>query len=522
MKSKLFFHLVCIATFCLALTACGGGGSAGSGAAEGSGVNTGSGVASGVLLKGRLIDSAVSGVTYTVTTTDGRIIKGVTDDSGTFEYQPGENVTFSIGGIVLPVALGEATVTPVSMAQGGTGPVASNVAYFLQSLDFDLDPTNGITIDPRVLTLSSMSAFATLPINWKQDTALFIENANLKALWAQAKALNPVNLVVPIPPKTPEQTDKHLADTLFGSLDTQPPLAEGCASSSGIQNPKITVLSANLWADLMAKPKSKTSPGWIFDGEITQGIAVSEPPGDMRIYKASPASAEYKAALKSADLDSVDADLWFKHQGDSNVIMRIAAKERLGGDSIYFPKYSGNAIYLHYVATDNSALEFQFEPGLEAKAFFSFIGNNANIFYRGTAGKDGIINEGGDDGWNSWTQEKGDNWQRHRPASPAIPADPVFNLPGVPAKAADPNFPPNLRKGGTTPMGRALGTVTCILKPGGSVLLWRKPSTSSDLFFSPLALRNSVGELAPVYSDAKGYQGFAGIRAGVRTLRVLK
>jgi len=518
MNRTTVFHFSCTTLVCLVLCACGGGGGGSSGTAT-----PGVGATAVTLLKGKLIDSAVSGVTYTVTTTDGKTIKGVTDESGTFEYQAGETVTFSIGSIVLPSALGDATVTPVSMASGGDGPVASNVAYFLQSLDFDLDPSNGISVDPRVLTLSSMAAFSGQQIDWTQATASFIANSKLRALWNQAKELNPANVVVPpIPPKTPEETDKHLAETLFGSLDTQSPQTEGCALTSGIEKPSITVLSTNLWADLMAKPKSTAAPGWIYDGEITQGIAVSEPPGDLRIYKATPASPEYKAALKSVDVDNLDADLWFKHQGDPNVVLRIAAKERLGGDSIYFPKYSGSAIYLHYVATDNSVLQFQFATGLQAMAFFSFLGNNTHIFYRGTAGKDGVIDSGGEDGFNTWSQERGDNWVRHLPASPGKPADPIFNLPAVPAKAADPNFPPNLRKGGTTPTGRALGTTTCILKPGGSVLLWRKPSTSSDLFFSPLALRNNVGELAPVYSDAKGYKGFAGIRAGVKMLRVLK
>lgn len=514
MKTPAFAHLPIMAMLCLALCACGGGGS---GAAGGSG---GTAVA---LLKGQLIDSAVSGVTYTVTTSDGKTVTGLTDDSGTFEYQEGKVVQFSVGDIELPMVVGEATVTPVSMAQGQSNTVASNIAYFLQSLDFDLDPSNGITIDPKVKSLTAMSAFATNEIDWEQDTALFIANSNLKALWSQAKALNPEHLKEPVPPpKTPEETDQHLADTLFGSLDTQAPQTEGCVPTSGLAKPKYTELSTNLWADLMVKPKSTAAPGWIYDGEFSQGMALSAPPGDMRVYKASAASAEYKAALKSVDADNVQADLWFKHQADPNVVLRIAAKERLGGDSIYFPKYSGTAMYLHYVATDNSALEFQFATGSEPKSFFSFIGNASNIYYRGTLGKDGINLAGGDDGFNPWSQERGDDWQRHQPAKPAKAAEPLFNLPAVPAKAADPNFPPNLRKGGTTPMGRALGAVTCILKPGGSVLLWRKPSTSSDLFFSPLAVRNSAGELAPVYTDAKGYQGFAGIRAGVKMLRVLK
>ena len=512
MKQRTHSATWTAALLCLALSACGGGGGSANGSAA---------VAN--LLTGQFIDSAVSGVTYAITAADGTVIKGVTDQSGTFQYQQGGSVKFSIGPIELPSTLGDSTVTPLSMAQGVAGPVASNVAYFLQSLDFDLDPSNGITIDPKVVDLKAMSAFATSSIDWTQPTASFINNANLKALWEQAKALNAANLVEPVvPPKTPDQTDQHLAQTLFGSLDTQGPQTEGCVVNSGMSKPSYTNLSTNLWADLMAKPKAPVYPGWIYDGQITQATALSAPAGDMRVYKANSGSAEYKAALKSVDVDNVDADLWLKHQSNPNVVLRIAAKERLGGDSIYFPRYTGTAIYLHYVATDSSALEFQFSPGFESQAFFSFVGNNISTFYRGTAGKDGVLNQGNDDGWNEWSQERGDSWQRHKPAFAGTAADPKFNIAAVPARAADANFPPNLHKGGTTPMGRALGTTSCILKPGGSVLLWRKPNNASDLFFSPLALRNSVGELAPVYTDAKGYQGFAGIRAGIQTLRVLK
>jgi len=499
-----------LAWICCLLVACGGN----QGASSSSNLD---------LLKGHLIDSAVSGMSYKVTGTDGKVItSGVTDDAGTFQYQAQQTVTFSIGNIALPPAIGDATVSPLNMAQGGTGPTASNVAYFLQSLDFDLDPTNGITIDPKVAQLAAMSAFATTPVDWTQQTSVFITNSSLKNLWTQAKALNPDNLVVPIPPKTPEETDQHLAETLFGSLDSQTPQTEGCLESPGLNKPTYTTLGTNMWADLFAKPKSISPPGWIYDGQISQTTPMNAPGGDMRLYKPSSGSVEYKTALKSVDADNVDADIWMKHQGSPNVVLRIAAKQRLGGDSIYFPKFSGAAIYLHYVANDNSVLEFRFAPGFEPQAFFSFLGNNVNIYYRGTAGKDGLMNQSGDDGWNAWSQERGDVWFRHKPASAGTPADPIFNIPAVPAKAADVNFPPNLRKGGSTPMGRALGNTSCFLKPGGSVLLWRKPTTSSDLFFSPQAIRNSVGEMAPVYTDELGYLGFSGLRAGVEVLRVMK
>lgn len=246
------------------------------------------------LLKGRLIDSAVSGMSYKVTAADGSVIaSGVTDGAGTFKYLAGETVTFSIGNIQLPPALAEATVTPVSMAQGGSGSIASNVAYFLQSLDFDLDPSNGISIDPNIAQLSAMTAFAATPVDWTQATSVFIANSKLKTLWTQAKALNPANLVEPVPPpKTPEQTDQHLADTLFGSLDTQAPQNEGCSEAPEISKPTFTPLSKNMWADLMVKPKSTVAPAWAFDSQISQASALNAPGGDMRIYKPTTAAVE--------------------------------------------------------------------------------------------------------------------------------------------------------------------------------------------------------------------------------------
>ncbi len=486
----------------LILTACGGGGGGGS--------STGS-VSSASLSTGYFIDSAVEGVTYTVTTKDGQIITGVTDASGTFKYVDGENVVFSIGDIVFPATMGDTTITPVTMAQGGTGSVATNVAFLLQSLDYDLDPSNGITINSQVAKLKAMADFGTSKIDWTQDSATFASNTMVTALITQAKVLNPDNSdpTVPAkPPITPDSANQHLTETLFGSLDTQTVQAEGCSDSSGLNSPTLTELSTNLWADLMAKPKTPVYPGWIFDGDISPASALNAPGGAMRVYKPTAGSPEVKVAMQSVDWVSLDADIWLKHQDNPNVILRIAGKQRLGGESVYYPKLSGSAIYLHYTGSADTALEFQFANGKESTAFFSFIGNSTDTYYRGTAGKDGVMAQGGDDGWNAWTQDRGDDWFRHQPAKAS--------------KSADANFPPNLHKGGTTPVGRVLGAVLCTLKSGGSVLLWRKPNNNSDLFFSPVAQRNSVGVLAPVYSDASGYQGNAGIRTGVKVLQVLK
>jgi len=74
------------------------------------------------LQTGRFVDSAVSGLQYETATQS-----GVTDADGSFSYQTGESITFSIGGISLPARV-------------------MNLARLLQTLDTDGDPINGITI----------------------------------------------------------------------------------------------------------------------------------------------------------------------------------------------------------------------------------------------------------------------------------------------------------------------------------------------------------------------------------------
>jgi len=294
------------------LAACGGGGGGGGVGGGGGGVAVNASSVSG-LSTGYLIDSAVEGVAYTVTTKDGQTITGVTDAAGAFKYVDGEKVVFSIGSIVFPATIGDSTITPLTMAQGVMGPVATNVAYLLQSLDYDLDPSNGIKIDSKVAQLRAIAAFGTNQIDWTQDTATFANNLQVKTLIAQAKALNPDNSNPSLPAKpeiTPETANKHLTETLFGSLDTQFVLAEGCADSISLNKPTLTDLPPNLWADLLAKPKLPVYPGWIFDGEITQATALNAPGGEMRIYKPTAGSPEVKAAMKSVDWVSLDSDIW--------------------------------------------------------------------------------------------------------------------------------------------------------------------------------------------------------------------
>ena len=92
-------------------------------------------------------DSKVSGIHYE---SGGQ--QGTTDADGTFTYEVGQPVTFSIGGVTIGTATGKSVMTPLDLVTNGSGTSTTvrNIARFLQMLDFDGDPSNGITISTAV------------------------------------------------------------------------------------------------------------------------------------------------------------------------------------------------------------------------------------------------------------------------------------------------------------------------------------------------------------------------------------
>lgn len=93
---------------------------------------------------GSFLDGPVCGIQYTTPRWN-----GITEQEGLFNYQEGEPVTFSIGNVVLGTARANRFVTPVDLVPGAadaTDPVVINICRFLQSLDHDANPKNGITI----------------------------------------------------------------------------------------------------------------------------------------------------------------------------------------------------------------------------------------------------------------------------------------------------------------------------------------------------------------------------------------
>lgn len=143
-------RFILISLALLGLTACGGGGGSDS-----------SGTISPTS-KGLFLDAEVNGLSYT--TSSG--LSGQTDENGTYEYRPGDQITFAVGGVEIGSVPGAPQCTPLDF-----GAASTNIARFLQSLDADGIPGNGIDIVAANTALAGTSisgdSFSVL-----DDTAL--------------------------------------------------------------------------------------------------------------------------------------------------------------------------------------------------------------------------------------------------------------------------------------------------------------------------------------------------------------
>lgn len=196
MKTQLLLPVI-ISLFLL-LSACSSGGGGGGGNSPDNNA-TQSGV---------FIDSPVEGLSYASAT-----LNGTTDADGTFSYETNETVTFSIGDITLGSTSGAAVITPVDMVNGATSetdPVVTNIARFLQTLDDDGNPDNGIMISNTVSNLA-----AGKNIDFMLSTSDFENNGNVQTVIADLTASTSAGARTLV---TATQAQTHLNGSLIALL----------------------------------------------------------------------------------------------------------------------------------------------------------------------------------------------------------------------------------------------------------------------------------------------------------------
>ncbi len=158
----------------IALTGCGGGGTT-TGTTQAS-----PNVATGTTATGVFLDSAVQGLSYVSGT-----VSGVTSANGTFTYEVGKPIQFSVGGVVLGKTSGKAVITPVDLVSGGSdsNPTVVNIARFLQTIDNDANSSNGIQIPAELRTLAQGKS-----IDFSQSEVSFSNDGNVQVLVSELTA----------------------------------------------------------------------------------------------------------------------------------------------------------------------------------------------------------------------------------------------------------------------------------------------------------------------------------------------
>ena len=151
------FRLAILVIFAVLVSSCGSG--------------DGEDSLSDPLQTGLLLDSRVSGVSYQTAS-----LSGITNANGEFAYNLNETVTFSIGDIVLGTVSGDSFITPVELT-GSSGPLdqpAINMMVFLQSIDQDQDPSNGITVTSASRNLAVGASLDFTSVDFSTEVATVV------------------------------------------------------------------------------------------------------------------------------------------------------------------------------------------------------------------------------------------------------------------------------------------------------------------------------------------------------------
>ena len=127
------------------------------------------------VMQGTFLDSPVEGVHYLTDT-----LAGITDENGSFQYMEGETIRFSIGDIQLGQGMAQRMMTPVDLVPGAvdeTHPTVTNMCRFLQTIDEDYNPENGISI-----TEETVEELYEQDIDFEMDPIDFEDDPEVQAV----------------------------------------------------------------------------------------------------------------------------------------------------------------------------------------------------------------------------------------------------------------------------------------------------------------------------------------------------
>ncbi len=298
---------------------------------------------------GQFIDAAaVEGLTYSCSSNT----SGVTDANGSYTCDIGDDVTFSMGAVILgSVAAQSGVITPYVLFPEDLD-AALNLARLLQSVDSDGEPTNGVvSIDGALASLLPVNTDLTsLTFESSVESALDIvlisatmARENLDAGILLAGGQTPGDLTIPV---ADAGTDQSVNTGSLVTLD---------GSRSGDSNEKGTLIS-HKWR-IVARPDGSDAsldhtdmvdPNLIADKdgryiiELVVNNGTIDSAADMVVISASSddgvQAPEYKLSTTGVDSDAdgiIDQGIIiYTYDKDGNILMR---KEDQNGDGEFAP-----------------------------------------------------------------------------------------------------------------------------------------------------------------------------------------
>lgn len=171
MSPQKYFQILAGGLLIYILAACGGGGGSSSPPPSSEVAITANGI---------LLDSPVEGARYVSGS-----VAGITDANGTFQYEIGDSVRFYVGDILLGEAVGKPMITPVDFISGAdiNNDTVTNIARFLQTIDEDKNPDNGIQISQNVRNLAKNRS-----VRFSQSPAAFDSDGKVQIIISELTA----------------------------------------------------------------------------------------------------------------------------------------------------------------------------------------------------------------------------------------------------------------------------------------------------------------------------------------------
>jgi hypothetical protein len=198
--------------------------------------------------RGHFIDAPVGGLSYYTPTGS-----GITDESGGFDFFPGEKVTLSLGNYEIGTTEADIKISPLDfypIRETGDASVV-NMARMLQSFDSDADPANGITLDEKVV-----KAFKKAMKNDKRKTVDFQDSDQIDKLIDKTITFAGragISLAEVTAEDAKEHLDSSLSSTMFRKNVSRTPELASSKSKMAISDTWFPALAANADGSSTAK-----------------------------------------------------------------------------------------------------------------------------------------------------------------------------------------------------------------------------------------------------------------------------